>query len=250
MEDTVQGKASSPHHSHRTLIIILIIVLIISIGAFAFKIYSFYRQIQRGDGLSLARQFSDQLTSSGKSQGQTRTSVDTARLTKNGDASFGHGPITIVQFADFECPFSKKEYSIFRELALKYQNQFTFIFRHFPLETVHEHALDAPLAALCAGEQEKFWPMHDRLYQNNDALLKEDLLNYALGIGMDKNKFVICMETGKYRKKVREDIADAEALGVRGTPTFFINGQKIEGAIPANLFDKILSSTVQSTNTK
>lgn len=250
MEEVAPSSAIPPHRFRRVLFIALIAVLAVSTGAFAFKSYSFYQQIKQGNGLNLALQFDNQFTKSKSVSLQSSSSLDATRLNQAGDATFGHGPITVVQFADFECPFSKKEYSIFRELALKYQNQFTFIFRHFPLADVHEHATDAALAALCAGEQGKFWLMHDKLYQNNQALQKSDLLNYATEIGLDKNKFVICAETGKYNKKINADIADGKALGVRGTPTFFINGQKIEGAIPANIFDKILSSTVQSANTK
>lgn len=243
----------SPKKPHRALKIIfftIIYALITILGSiFIIKTYSFYQKIKRGDGLSLALQFDENFTKSTASTKEVAI-INPQILSRNNNVNLGNGAITVVQFADFECPFSSKEYTVFRELALKYQDKIKFVFRQFPLNDIHPNANIAALASLCAQDQGKFWNMHDKLFQNNARLTADDLTRYAEQAGVNKNKFILCMETKKYQKQIDQDAADAAALGVRGTPTFFINGQKIEGAIPANIFDTILNSTVQATNTK
>ena len=246
----ISFSTKKPHRALKIIFLIIILMLTAILGSiFISRTYIFYQTIKHGDGLGLALQFDDAFTKSTKPTKEV-AAINPQALMRDNGVSLGKGEVTVVQFADFECPFSAKEYSIFRELALKYQNKIKFVFRQLPLTELHPSANTAALASLCANEQGKFWAMHDKLFQNNAKLGNDDVLRYAEQVGVDKNEFILCMETKKYQKQIDQDVADAAALGVRGTPTFFINGQKIEGAIPANIFDTILSSAVQSANTK
>ena len=242
----ISFSSKKPHRALKVISITIICSLIcVLLVIFSIKTYSFYQKIKRGDGLSLALQFDEAFTKD-TTLAKEVTVINPQVLARNNNVNLGKGEITVVQFADFECPFSAKEYSVFRELALKYQDKVKFVFRQLPLNEIHQSANVAALASLCAQDQGKFWAMHDKLFQNNAKLGNDDVLRYAEQVGVDKNKFILCMEKKKYQKQINQDVADGAALGVRGTPTFFINGQKIEGAIPANIFDTILSSALKN----
>ena len=97
-----------------------------------------------------------------------------------------------------------------------------YIFRDFPLESIHQNAFKAAQAGRCAGEQGKFWEMHDQLYANQQALSPEDLAGYAQKVGLDVPLFKQCLESGHYDEAIRKDIADAQGAGLTGTPSFFL----------------------------
>ncbi|MBI2552057.1 DsbA family protein [Candidatus Uhrbacteria bacterium] len=159
------------------------------------------------------------------------------------DPAFGNpaAPLQIVEFADFECPYSRDESAIVRELQARFPEKIYFIYRDFPLEDIHPHAFRASEAANCAQDQGKFWAMHDKLYQNAQRLSDLDLKTYALEIGLNIVKFNACFDSRKYKEEIEGDRADGIAAGVVGTPTFFINGQKVEGAIPMPVWEQIIS---------
>lgn len=159
------------------------------------------------------------------------------------DPTFGNpqAPLQIIEFADFECPFSRDESAIIRELQARFPEKINLVYRDFPLEDIHPHALRASEAAGCAMEQNKFWAMHDKLYQNSSRLTDLDIKTYALEIGLNIVEFNKCFDGRKYKEEVEADRADGIAAGVVGTPTFFINGQKVEGAIPMEVWEQIIS---------
>jgi protein-disulfide isomerase len=165
-------------------------------------------------------------------------------LSAEDDPSFGpkEAPIQIIEFSDFECPYSRDFAFSLRELMIKYPNRFNFIFRDFPLVEIHPNSFRAAEAANCAAEQGKFWPMHDKLFQNQERLSDLDLKLYALQIGLDMVKFNQCFDGHKYKEEIEIDLADGKAAGVIGTPTFFINGVKVEGVIPKEGLEKIILS--------
>lgn len=150
--------------------------------------------------------------------------------------------ITIVEFADFACPYCQKSFSKIREIGLKYGKDVKIIFRNYPM---HENSPELAMAARCAGEQGLFWLMHDKLFLNQDAVENQGLAEFANQIGADLNKFNSCMADGKYLELIKKDAANGEELGVTGTPTWFINGQKIEGDIPYELFNKIIEEMIK-----
>lgn len=169
-----------------------------------------------------------------------------ARKTIEGQESYWMGSakpkITIVEFADFACPYCQKSFGKIREIGLKYGKDVKIIFRNYPM---HENSLEPAMAARCAGEQGLFWLMHDKLFLNQSAAENPDLAEFANQIGADLNKFNSCMADGKYLALIKKDAADGEELGVGGTPTWFINGNKIEGDIPYELFIQIIKKAIQ-----
>lgn len=146
--------------------------------------------------------------------------------------------ITIVEFSDFACPYCKNSFPKIREIGLKYKSDIKYIYRDMPLR---ENSLDLAMAARCAGEQGLFWPMHDKLFQNQGASTGSDLLELANQIGAEKNKLKNCFETKKYLAQIQKDFSDGESLGVKGTPTWFINGNKVEGDMPMSAWEEIIS---------
>lgn len=133
--------------------------------------------------------------------------------------------ITLIEFTDYQCPFCSRH---FRETMPQIVNDYVntgkvrYVLRDLPLETIHPFALKAAEAANCAGEQGKYWEMHDRLFANQNALATPQLSDHAKAIGLDVTEFNKCVESGKFAEKVRKDVADAQQAGVSGTPTFFI----------------------------
>ena len=165
-------------------------------------------------------------------------------LTVADDPSFGpkSAPLEIIEFADYECPFSRDFSFGLRELMVKYPQRFQFIIRDFPLNEIHPRAFRAAEAANCAGDQEKYWQMHDKIFQNQDRLSDLDLKLYAVQVGLDMSRFNVCFDGRIHREEIEIDAADGQAAGVVGTPTFFINGVKVEGAIPKEVLEKIILS--------
>lgn len=142
--------------------------------------------------------------------------------------------VVVVEFGDFECPFCAQAYDPVKQVVDKYQANanFSFVFRNFPLAQ-HSNALSAAEAAEAAGAQGKYWEMEGLLYQRqNDWAGVIDptgnYVNYAQQIGLDVNKFKTEVSTGKYIDNITQDQKDGDALGVNSTPTFFINGQKLD----------------------
>jgi protein-disulfide isomerase len=139
-------------------------------------------------------------------------------------------PVTLVEYGDYECPYCGEAYSVVKELQKRLGDQMRFVFRNFPLAQAHPHAEHAAEAAEAAAAQGKFWEMHDMLYENQDALEDEDLVRHARALHLDVPRFVKEMEAGTYTERVREDFRSGVRSGVNGTPSFFINGARHDGA--------------------
>jgi protein-disulfide isomerase len=135
-----------------------------------------------------------------------------------------HAPVTIVEYGDFECPNCKQAAPAVKSLVAHYANRIRVVYRHFPLEEVHPHAIHAALAAEAAGGQGKFWQMHDLLFDNQSHLKLQQLRGYAEKIELDMARYDADMDDEVYLQRVREHIESGNRSGVRATPTFFING--------------------------
>jgi protein-disulfide isomerase len=144
-------------------------------------------------------------------------------------------PVTIVMYSEFQCPFCSKVVPTLGELLALYPNDLRFVWKHLPLP-FHESALLASEAALAAGEQGKFWQMHDRLFANQDKLDPASLEEHAKAIGVDVAKFKLALDSGKFRKRVEADLQLAKEAKISGTPTFLINGEMFTGAQPLEAF--------------
>jgi Na+/H+ antiporter NhaA len=139
-------------------------------------------------------------------------------------------PVTLVEYADFECPYCGQAESMVRELLASYGHDLRYVFRHLPLTDVHEHAELAAEAAEVAGEAGKFWEMHDRLFVGSSALQFNDLIGYAAELGLDPDQFARDLESRRFAIRVARDVESADESGVAGTPTFFVNGRRHHGS--------------------
>ena len=140
-------------------------------------------------------------------------------------AGAAHGLVTVVEYGDFECPNCRQAAPAVKLLLERFSQQVRFVYRHFPLEDVHPHALAAALAAECAGGQGRFWPMHDLLFEHQSHLAAKDLHGYAERLGLDLARFSAEMDDQIYLQRVREHLKGGVDSGVRGTPGFFVNGR-------------------------
>src|SRR3954462_8660513 len=143
--------------------------------------------------------------------------------------------VTIVEFSDFQCPYCGRVTPTVEKLMKDYDGKVRLVFRHFPL-SFHPNAAKAAEAAACAQDQGKFWPMHDKMFTNQQRLAVEDLKSFAKELGLDQGKFDKCLDSGEKAAMVSADEKDGEQAGVSGTPAFFINGIFINGAVPYGQF--------------
>ncbi|MFQ1002136.1 Na+/H+ antiporter NhaA [Modestobacter sp. SSW1-42] len=151
-------------------------------------------------------------------------------------------PLELVEYGDVECPFCGRATGVVEELRQRFGDDLRYVFRHLPLPDVHPHAELAAEAVEAAGAQGAFWAMHDRLFAHQDQLEAGELLDHAAALGLDLGRFAQDLGDGAFAARVREDVASAEASGVAGTPTFFVNGVRHEGptvtdALAAALLD-------------
>lgn len=163
-----------------------------------------------------------------------------------------NAPVTMVEFTDYQCPFCQRFHSAsFPELKKNYidTGKVRFYSRDLPLD-FHPNAFRAAEAARCAGEQGQFWRLRDMLASNPSKLAAEQILGYAEGIQLDMAKFKACVESGKYKKSIEDDVKAAQMLGINGTPSFVIgkttadgvDGELVVGALPYAMFEEKLKA--------
>jgi len=160
---------------------------------------------------------------------------------KPGDAPSkgpANAPLVLVVFSDFQCPFCKRIEPTLAQMEKHYRGKVRVVWKNFPLP-FHASAEPAAEAAMAADAQGKFWPMHDKLFENNSALDRESLERYAAALGLDLPRFKADLDAGRYRARIEADKQEGTEVGVVGTPAVFINGRKIAGAYPFATFQKI-----------
>jgi len=138
-------------------------------------------------------------------------------------------PVTIVEFSDFQCPYCKRTQATVDQLLAEFGDKIHFVYRDYPLN-FHQQATPAAIAARCAGDQDKYWEYHDSLMKENGNLQADDLKKRAETLGLDLAAFNACIESDRHEDAVQASVDDGSALGVTGTPTFFINGRMLVGA--------------------
>jgi len=161
--------------------------------------------------------------------------LDIAPFIRTHNPTFGNteAPLTIVMFIDFECPFCQQAYPTMRQVMDEYGSAVQVRFKHFPLASIHPNATRAAVATTCAQEQGAFWEYYDLIFENK-LLNNVALSSYAQTLELDMPQFDTCLRTERYMAQIEEDFADGRALSVRGTPTYFLNNQKIEGVVNAD----------------
>ena len=139
-------------------------------------------------------------------------------------------PVALVEYGDYQCPYCGEAYPVVKAIQKRLGDRLCFVFRNFPLVNAHPHAEHAAEAAEAAGAQDAFWEMHDLLFEHQDALQDENLARYAAELSLDVGRLENEVSGGTYASRIHEDFLSGARGGVNGTPTFFINGIRHEGA--------------------
>lgn len=193
-----------------------------------------------------------------QAMGRRNTAPRIANLKVEGRQSLGDpkAPLTMVEFSDYQCPFCRRfATTVFPLLKKDYVDtgKLRYVFRDFPIASLHPLAKAAAVAAHCAGEQNKYWEMHDVLFRNNQKLTPADLKKYANGIGLDDAKFSECSAGKRFDAQIAADLRDGQQVGVRGTPTFFLGptkdgktmtGAPLRGAQPYAVFKRTIDAAL------
>jgi protein-disulfide isomerase len=151
--------------------------------------------------------------------------------------------VTLLEYGDYECPYCGAAYPIVKDVQAAMGDELRFVFRNFPITTAHPHAAQAAEAAEAAAAQERFWPMHDLLYENQQRLEGEHLFAYAADLGLDTERFKRELEEHVHAERVHEDFMSGVRSGVNGTPGFFINGVRYDDSYD---FDTLLGALRQA----
>lgn len=228
----------------RLLIFIIIIILLLA-TAFGLYVFKFYKEIQLNGGQEY------QVDST-----QTKTKVLQKNIATNKSRQLAEGSvgnywigtsspkITIVEFSDFECQFCAQSFPKIRELSIKHKDDIKIIYRDFPLK---EFSMDLSIGARCAGEQDLFWLMHDKLFQNQGKInTKENIIDLARSMGLNITKFQNCLNSDRHKAYIQKDFTDGSDLNISGTPTWFINGNKIEGDLPLEAWEEIIEKILNN----
>ena len=184
----------------------------------------------------------------------TQPAGGTVKVSISGDPMLGSNaaPVTLIEFSDYQCPYCRKFFeTTLPTLKAEYidTGKVRYVFRDFPIDRGHPQARKAAEASHCAGEQGKYWEMHELLFRNQKALQGEQLKKYARSLGLDAPAFDHCLEQGKYAAEVQKDYEDGVAAGIQGTPGFFlgktraddtVQGIAIRGAQPVTGFRQVI----------
>lgn len=192
-------------------------------GIFIYNYFYYFEEIQKGNTLN--------------------GTIKPVNIETIDDPSIGaeNPVITIVEFADFECPYCRESVSALSKVIENYGTEVKIIFRDFPNLVSHPNAVEAALAANCANEQGRFWQYHDLLFEYQAELSENLYRDLAVNLGLDMEKFNSCMDSQKYLAEVQDDLREGIRLGVEGTPTYFISGSKLpSGVIPYETFVEMI----------
>jgi len=191
-----------------------------------------------------------------QSGGNGEAEPDPASVGPDDDPAIGveDAPVTIIEFSDFQCPYCRQfEQQAFPQIKSEYidTGKVRLVFRDFPLTQIHPNALPAAIAAECAHNQNAFWPMHNRLFDNQNSWGQnsnpnEVFMGYAEEIGLDVETFRQCVENRETLEEISGDFQDGVNGGVRGTPAFFIGGEMLSGAQPFSVFQERIESLLSS----
>jgi protein-disulfide isomerase len=161
-----------------------------------------------------------------------RYEIDTAGAPAKGPKS---APVVLVEYSDFQCPFCARVHPTLEQVEREYGDKVRIVFKHLPL-SIHPKAPAAHAAAQAAALQGKFWEMHDKIFENQREMSEEKYVEWAGELGLDVDRFKRDVASAKVRQQIESDKREAAALGVSGTPSFFVNGRFLSGAQPFSEF--------------
>lgn len=157
-------------------------------------------------------------------------------------------PITIVEFADFQCPYCATAQPIVEEVLKQYKGKVRFVFKNYPLAQIHPEAIPAAIAAECANKQDKYWQMHDSLFENHKKLGDETYIKIAQSIGLKMDDFNKCRKEQSIHNKINAEMEYGQSLGINATPAFYINGVQLMGALPKSEFERVINNELATKN--
>jgi len=195
------------------------------------------------------------------------TPVVVEGVSPDDDPSWGptDAPVTIIEFSDFQCPYCSRFFSqTYPQIKQQYEGKIRFVYRDFPLASIHPWAETAAEAAGCANDQGKFWEYHDSIFQNQAAITQtyqtaaqsgdtaaglaavvEGFKTTATGLGLDATAFGQCLDSSKYAGEIEKDYQAGLSYGVQGTPAFYVNGLLVSGAQPLSVFQSAIDAALQ-----
>lgn len=239
-----------------SLIVVLVIVIAISsffAGSYITNLTS--DKITKSDFDTAISKLESKIGNTAKSNVQPN--IPPVKISIDDDPMKGdpNAPITIIEFSDYECPFCQRFYV--NTLPLIEENyintgKVNFVYRDFPIQSIHDNALPSALATECADDQGKFWEYHNMIFDKKSTWEKIDGANllqefeqYAVVLGLNIEEFNACLESGKYLDEIKKDLQDGRDYGVSGTPAFFIGNDKLgyvelKGAQPFESFQKVI----------
>lgn len=231
-------------------IVFLVVISIILAGVLFFvAFFSYYLyEIKYGDSDAVVKGFKNEAKQMSQVFGiKNNTSKQTEKIiqdyqkyVRKGNPIKGKAdaPITILMFIDFECPYCRQAYLDFNKVMTQYSPVVKFVFKNLPGDT-HTNALPAALAGTCAEEQGKFWQYYDLLFQRQQ-LDQDSLIQDAKELNLDVVSFSDCLTSQKYLDNITEDLLDVADIGIIGTPSYLVNGEKYEGVFKVQDWDKII----------
>lgn len=157
--------------------------------------------------------------------------------------------VTIIEFSDYQCPYCRQVQPALKRILTEYEGKVKLVFRDFPLRNIHPQAQKAAEAAHCAGEQQKFWPYHDKLFASTSLQL-EDLKKYAQELELNTEHFATCLDSNKHAHGIDEDMQAGQQVGVSATPSFFVNGFPLSGAASYERFKELVDTALAHTANK
>lgn len=218
-----------PGHSFlKTVIVIILIFVGLGLILFGFRVYVQYRT-----------------STTTPTTTNTNSKLPYIAPTVNDDPYLGPttAPVTIIAFEDFQCPFCQQAEAAIMTVLKQYPTQVKFVYRDFPLYTIHPYAMPAAQAGECADEQSKFWPWHDLAFTNQKDIATPSIFStWAASAGLNVSQFNSCVAAERYKAEVQKDQDDGFLAGVNVTPTWFVNGTKIEGVLTAQQWTDLIDS--------
>ena len=138
--------------------------------------------------------------------------------------------ITIVEFGDYECPYCASLNPVIEDILKEYEGKVRFVFKDYPLTSIHLRAMESAQAVHCAGEQNKYWEMHDLLFAKQNDLTHNKLIQYGSELGLNVEQYKSCVDAKKYESDIQRDVIEGDSYKIRGTPILYINGERIDDA--------------------
>jgi protein-disulfide isomerase len=173
-----------------------------------------------------------------------KKALETIKLTSAPTRGVNPATVTIVEYSDFQCPYCLRVRPTLQKVLEDYPQQVNHVFKHFPL-SFHKEAMNAHKAVAAAGEQGKFWEMHDEIFESPKDLAPETMQKHAQKLGLDMAKFDADYASEATAKKISDDQKEGRSIGVRGTPAFFVNGKYMAGAQPYEAFKREVDAALK-----